>query len=66
MTVTIKNHVTDNYYIGLHLENSTYIVEVCPRIRENMCGYPIREMRYTINEKDKAERTFKRYIKKYI
>lgn len=61
-----KSYKNDNYYITLRYENNCYIVEVYPRLDNNMCGYPIRKMIYTINEKEKANRTFKRYVKKYI
>lgn len=66
MSLVEKQHTNDNYYISLEVKNNCYVVQVCPRINENLCGYPIREMTYTINEKEKANSTFKRYVKKYI
>lgn len=66
MTFVEKQHANKNYYISLEYENNCIIVQVCPRHDENLCGYPIRKMTYSINEKEKANATFKRYIKKYI
>lgn len=67
MTVTIKQHTTKNYYITMEWDKrNIYVVQVCPIIDENLCGYPIREMTYSINEKQKAIATFNRYKKKYI
>lgn len=66
MTMTIKSHKNENYYISLEWgKNNIYIVQACPIIDENRCGYPIREMTYSINEKAKAYNTFNRYVKKY-
>ena len=66
MTMTIKSHKNDNYYITLEWsKNNIYVVQVCPIISENLCGYPIREITYPINEKNKANNTYNRYIKKY-
>ena len=70
MTITEKSHTNNNYYITCNIEtNGTtefYRVQVCPIISKNLCGYPIRKITYSINEKEKAYNTFKRYIKKYI
>jgi hypothetical protein len=66
MTVTIKEHITDNYYITMEWEKSNiYIVQACPIIG-NLCGYPEKQMIYSINEKKNALATFNRYKKKYI
>ena len=67
MTMNIKQHKNNNYYITMEWDKSNiYIIQVCPIIDENLCGYPIREMTYALNEKQKALATFNRYIKKYI
>lgn len=66
MTFVEKNHTNENYYISLSYENNCYSVQVCPRIDECLCGYPIRTMTYALSEKDKALATYKRYVKKYI
>ena len=42
-----------------------YKPEVCPCYDGNRCGYPINEMYYTMEDKKKAEATFRRYVKKY-
>lgn len=70
MTLVIKQHKNNNYYISLEItiryERSIYLVQVCPLYDENMCGYPIREMTYSIDEKKKALATFNRYKRNYI
>lgn len=67
MTVSIKEHINKNYYISMEWDkNNIYVVQVCPRYNDNLCGYPIREMTYTLNEREKALATFRRYKKKYI
>lgn len=70
MTITEKSHTNNNYYISIGIEEKynkiNYLVQVCPIISENICGYPIRKTTYSINEKTKAYNTFNRYIKKYI
>lgn len=70
MTTVVKQHTNDNYYISLSIEtrygNDIYIVQVCPCYKNSdLCGYPIREMAYPINEKKKAYATYRRYVKKY-
>ena len=66
MTITKKQHLNDNYYISMNYENNLIKVQVCPKIDENLYGYPIREMIYHTNEEKQANNTFNRYIKKYI
>lgn len=70
MSITLESTTTTNYYITLELTtqnyNSILLVQVCPLQGQNMCGYPIKEIFYNINEKQKAMATYKRYIKKYI
>ena len=70
MTSVIKQHTNNNYYISLEIkmrnERIIYEVQVCPLYSENMCGYPIREISYPMNEKKKALATFNRYKRKYV
>ena len=70
MTMVEKSHTNDNYYISLEIKmeygTSFYNVQVCPIISDSICGFPIREMIYSIIEKEKAHRTYERYMKKYI
>lgn len=66
MTMVKKQYTNKNYYICFELENNCYIVSVCPLINDNLCGYPIKKMVYSIGEIEKANRTYKRYIQKYI
>lgn len=70
MTVVEKSHYSDNYYITLEVEEGRYgfyyEVQVCPRIGENECGYPVRSMTYSMKDRAKALATYRRYIKKYV
>lgn len=70
MTVVEKSHKNENYYITLEVcfgsYGPYYSVQVCPRIGECECGYPIRNMTYSINDKEKANATFRRYKRKYV
>lgn len=70
MTLVEKSHKNDNYYITLEIDESYgrnfYKVQACPMIREHFYGYPVREMIYSLNEKEKAIRTYNRYVKKYV
>ena len=69
MTVTIENYKNDYYYVSLEIENrygnDVYIVQICPRIDDCRCGYPIREMTYPVKDKKKAYATYRRYINNY-
>lgn len=69
MTTVIKSCESNDYYVSLNIENrhgnDVYIVKVYPCIDECKCGYPEKETTYSINDKQKAYETYKRYIKKY-
>ena len=69
MTITEKQCVNDNYYVALEIHpkrgNGCYVVQACPRINEHLFGYPIREMVYSMDEKEKAYATYRRYVRKY-
>lgn len=70
MTTVVRSHKNENYYISLEVEHGYYgpyySVQVCPRISDFECGYPIRNMIYPINEEKKANATFNRYKRKYV
>lgn len=70
MTITEKQARTDHYYISIEIRpfgnGAYYAVQVLPLYRDGTAGYPIREMIYSLDEKQKAYRTFNRYIKNYI
>lgn len=66
MTLVLKHYKSDKYYISLEFTNNCYVVQACPVIGDNLAGYPVREMRYSYMESEKAHNTFKRYIRKYI
>lgn len=70
MTTVIRSHKNENYYITLAVEHGYYgpyySAQVCPRISDCECGYPIRDMTYPISEEKKANVTFNRYKRKYI
>ena len=66
MTLAIKQHTENGYYVIMEWDKTNvYRVAVCPCYDENRGGYPINEMYYTMEEKKKAEATFRRYVKKY-
>lgn len=69
MTTVVKSHTTGTHYITMSFEarryGCVYIVEACPRIGPNLCGYPERQMLYAESERKKAETTFRRYCKRY-
>lgn len=69
MSMVVRQHTENNYYVTLEVKNvwgnDIYIVEVCPCYDNNMCGYPLQKMTYSIKDKKNAEATFRRYVKKY-
>ena len=69
MTVIIKSHKSNEYYITLSIEARTYgniyIVEAVPRINDDLYGFPESQMIYSDDERKKADATFRRYCKKY-
>lgn len=69
MTMTIKQHKENGYYVALDIEKEGfYVVQACPCHSNgnfDYCGYPERKIIYAYNEKKKAEATFRRYVKKY-
>ena len=66
MTLVIRQQTENGYHVVMEWEKTNiYRVAVCQMIDENSCGYPINEMIYSINDKKKAEATFRRYVKKY-
>ena len=69
MTVCVENYKNNDFYISLTIENrygnAFYMVQVCPCFDDSRCGYPIKEMIYSIKDKKKAYATYRRYIKKY-
>lgn len=69
MTVTVKQYQNENYYISLEIKTNYnmnhYEVSVYPILSENECGYPIRSIIYSMDEKQKASATFNRYKKAY-
>ena len=70
MTTIVRNCKTDNYYITLEIErrneNDIYVVQACPCINDYECGYPEREMTYSIEDKKNAYATYRRYMKRYV
>ena len=69
MTVIVKQYENENYYISLEIttryNRSIYLVQVYEMTNGEPNGYPIKEISYPINEKQKALATYRRYIKKY-
>lgn len=72
MTIVLEQKENENYYISLEItkkwDNELYVVQCCPIIDKanKLCGYPQLERFYSINDKENAYKTFKRYVKKYI
>ena len=70
MTITEKNHTNENYYISLEIKTNHnmnhYEVSVHPILNECECGYPIKSISYSMDEKKKANATFNRYKKIYV
>lgn len=65
MTLTIKKHHTKTHYITIKADGALLTVEACPLLGDHMVGYPQSKTTYHHTEQKNAERTFKRYIKKY-
>ena len=66
MSLVIRQQTENGYHVVMEWEKTNiYRVAACQMIDENFCGYPINEMIYSINDKKKAEATFRRYVKKY-
>jgi hypothetical protein len=69
MTTTIKSHTANGYYVEINIQNkynmTFYTVSACPCFDETRCGYPEKEMVYSLAEKKNAYATYNRYIKKY-
>ena len=66
MTLVIRQQTENGYHVVMEWDKTNiYRVAVCQMIDENLCGYPLNEMIYSINDKKKAEATFRRYVKKY-
>lgn len=74
MTITEREHENKNYCICLESEKGRngfhYKVSVFEKIHNREGGYylgfPIREIHYGLNEKEKAQATFRRYRRKYL
>lgn len=70
MTIVLKQHTNENYYITLNIKNRydrDYLEVQCyPLINKDFYGAPIRNVTYSLNEEKKAYNTFKRYVKKYV
>ena len=66
MTLAIRQHTENGFYVVMEwVKTNVYRVAVCLCLNDNMCGYSINEMYYTMEDKKKAEATFRRYVKKY-
>lgn len=73
MTITVKDHDNENYYISLDMEkgynfNFYYSVKCYYKIKSrDGCEYlREREMSYPLSDKKKALATFNRYKRKYV
>lgn len=70
MTTVVKKHASDNYHIVMEIKltetGGYYVVQACPRVSNDLFGFPVRRMVYALNEKKNAEATFRRYKKAYV
>jgi hypothetical protein len=70
VTTVERSYTNNNYHITLEIDErygrNYYTVQACPMIGEHLCGYPVRQMTYAMNEKSKAINTYNRYVKKYV
>lgn len=69
MSSIVKQCCINGFYICLEIRfdgnASYYNVAVYIKQYNNICGYPINKMSYPMHEKEKAYRTYNRYVKKY-
>ena len=69
MTVVVKQHTGNSYYVSMSIErrcgNEVYVVQVCPCYKDGTCGHPEREMTYSLYAKRNADATYRRYVKNY-
>lgn len=66
MTKNLKQHTENGYYVILEWDKANvYRVAVFPLQNKHLCGYPVKEMTYSINDKKNAEATYRRYVRKY-
>lgn len=69
MTICVKSHSENGYHVDMCVEDrhgsSVYIVQACPMIDECRCGHPEAEMMYHVSDREKANATYRRYIRKY-
>ena len=66
MTITKKQCTTKNYYIEQCQQEGLIFVRVCPLLNDSLASYPIQQAIYHRTEQEKANRTYKRYLKKYM
>ena len=69
MSTVIKHCSVNGFYICLEVRfEGMYIyynVEVCIEHFKGICGSPINQVTYNINNRKNALRTYNRYVKKY-
>lgn len=66
MTLAIRQHTENGIYVVMEARGNLLVIEACQCQENNRCGYPVATSQvYSINEKNKADATFRRYVKKY-
>lgn len=65
MSITIKTHDTSTHHITIEADGALLNVQACPFLCDHMVGYPQSKATYHHTDEKNAQRTFKRYIKKY-
>ena len=69
MTTVLKSYKNKHFYICMEMEHKYnrdyYLITVNPVYNDNLCGYPIRSMVYSLDERKNALATFNRYKRTY-
>ena len=66
MTVTLKHMKTETHVIYMEAtKDNRIVVSACPLIDDCRAGYPESKCTYHYLDRDKANRTYRRYCKKY-
>lgn len=64
-TIIIEQKTTKNNHYYIEQEGTILKVGACAMVGANYCSLPFISNTYHYTEKEKAKRTYNRYIKKY-
>ena len=65
MIITLKHLKTETHVVYMETCGNIITVAACPLIDDCRAGYPESEGTYHFLDRDKANRTYRRYVKKY-